>query len=76
MREVSTYGGNGDVTEVVPAAAGPAGDGAEERAARHAEQGLPVTRTRLTAGSTELDAPVIGSAGVVRRDTTASEASR
>lgn len=76
MREVSTYGGCDDVAEVVRAAAGPPGGGTGECAARDAEERQPVTRARLTAVTGERDAPVIGPAGAVRRDMTASEASR
>lgn len=86
MRVLSTYGGRSDVESVVRVAVRSRALGAvvrvgappdwDERQADSSEGGQPETTTCLARGSTELEAPVIRSAGAVRRDTTASEVSR
>ena len=89
---LSTYGGRGDVEPVVgPAVRLPlrvlgtevrayASAGWAERPAGWAEGRQPQVRTPpasgSTNGSTELEVPVIRSAGAVRRSTAASEVSQ
>lgn len=77
MRELSTYGGCGDVAEARREAVRSRALGAVVRVCAlpaTPEEGQSVTRTRPTRGSTELKTLV--SASAMRRDTTAVEASR
>lgn len=86
VRVLATYGGRGDVEPVVGPAVRLRVLGAEVRgcappdwaewSADSSEGGQPETRTCLTRGSTELEAPVIRSATAVQRSTAASEVSR